>query len=206
MAHVGVGTLDAAIPAVLTATVGSVGASFFGLDASEWQAVFAGVAALGTLVAAFVAWKALSYFRSQAAELKKANAATRAQVHAAVRPAITVEPAGFRAAHEFELTIGIGPGQPIRHVTTSVKFEGRDVAAECEPSVRAEVEPVAFLGLLIRASGVTVGDRATLCLTYRDSLGSRVTITYPLIAINPAQLLLSRDLDRESKFSDDLSS
>lgn len=65
MAHVGVGTLDAAIPSVLTATVGSVGASFFGLDASEWQAVFAGVAALGTLVAAFVAWKALSYFRSQ---------------------------------------------------------------------------------------------------------------------------------------------
>jgi hypothetical protein len=154
--------------------------TWLGLDLAAWQTIIAAVAALGTVGAAVVAGLALLYFRSQATELKKANAATRAQVHAAVRPAITVQPAGFRVAHEFELTLGIGSGQPIRDVTASVSLEDRDVAAECVPSSWAEVEPVAFLGLLIRASGVAVGDRATLRLTYRDSLGSRVRITYPL--------------------------
>jgi hypothetical protein len=128
-------------------------AALFGLDANEWQAVFAGVTALGALVAAVVAWRALSYFKGQTEAMTASNTATREQMeaqekhweeeqrrerrrdHVAVRPVITLylDDGKTHPANELGAEIVFRGGQAARDVTLEVSLEERGGAAQCVP-------------------------------------------------------------------------
>jgi hypothetical protein len=200
-------------------------ASLFGLDANEWQAIFAGVAALGALAAALVAWRALKYFKSQTEEMKASNAATREQMemqerrwedeqrrerrheHAAIRPVLEISLGDGRMhpAHEsgVGLTFDCRRGAA-RHLTASVSLIDRDVAGECVPDHWAEINGLGALQFVVRISAAAVGDRGTLSLTYVDQLGAPATYTYPLRVTDADHLALARDDARATALSDDL--
>jgi hypothetical protein len=204
--------------------IGSATASFFGLDASEWQAVFAGVAALGTVGAAVVAAVALRYFKSQTEAMQAANDATRKQVdvqerrwedeqrrerqraHAAVRPFVDLRLGDGRIhpANELGVNLAFSRGRTVRDVAMSVVLEGRDVVAECVPPGWPEIAVDGQGQFNIRASAVAVGDRATLRVTYLDALGARVASTFPLRVTDAEHLGFARDLELELTTTDDL--
>lgn len=188
------------------------------------QTLFQGIAAAGALAAAFVAYKALVYFKAQADAATQTLAASRDQMsaeqkrwdderrreirrdHVAVRPEIWVgEGGGSQGPTEAWFTASFRGGKPMRAVRAAVTLQHREVAAECVPAGWPEI----FVGtnhpFCVRASGVSTGDRGALTLTYVDELGSTVEWTQPLVADTTADILrLHRDPEQASFTADDL--
>ncbi len=200
-----------------------VAGSFFGLDANEWQAIFAGVAAVGTVVAAVVAFIALRYFKSQTEAMQDANKVTREQLqadesrrrfdlwnerrreHEAVRPALVIR-FGARAlpANEVEATIQLTGGKAVRYAEVEAILENRDVAGEVEPSRWPEIVAGGYVTFRIRASGMSQGDRLAVRMTYVDALDWMIKWTQPLVVTqtNPV-LALTYDPERPPTVNDD---
>jgi hypothetical protein len=182
---------------------------------AAWQAIFAGVAAAGTVGAAGVAGWALIYFKRQASateatleELRKEALAEHQRWqderlresrrdHAAVRPTVGVAFGGGSLGPDAAgMTVTFQGGRAIRDISASVVLDDRDVRAECVPNewVETNRHDPAQIVFDIRASGVQTGDKALLTLVYHDALGSAVTILQPLVADTMAGMLrLNRD-------------
>lgn len=191
---------------------------------SDWQTIFAGIGAAGTIGAALVAWRALKYFKSQTDEMKASNTATREQMevqerrwedeqrrelrraHAVVRPEISVQLGDYAELHtanEFGAAISFAGGKAVRDVTASVALEGRDVAGECVPPGWPETGVGGRMPIRLRASGAAAAERATLVLTYLAALGARVTYMCPLRITNARPLEFARDVERIPETTDD---
>ncbi len=188
------------------------------------QTILQALSAVGAVVAALVAWRALVYFKAQATAAAQTLTATREQMaaeqdrweearrrevrrdHIAVRPTVRIaQGSGVLAPNVVPLAAAFTGGEPVRSVRVVARMIGRDVAGECVPDGWSELRPDVVSGFEVRATAVQTGDRVEIDLEYVDALGATVRLTQPFVADATGGIFrLNIDPERSSVTADDL--
>lgn len=171
------------------------------MDVGAWPTIFQGLAAFGAVVAALVAWRALTYFKSQTKAMESANSVTRTAMeaqekrweddrreerrrqHEAVRPDVRVQEGGGSLGPQAAgLTVTFTGGKAIRHMSVGAASLSGGAAVACDPDHVDRMEPGQTHVFNVASTGLTSGQRLDVHVSYRDSLGSAVTWSEQVIA------------------------
>lgn len=140
------------------------------VTAEDWQAIFEGIAALGTLLAGVVSLMALHYFKGQRDQMKRQNDRIEEESIMAAWPRLSFESAPVdpkRAPTTVTISLRADGGSPIGYLEPELQVG--DVECTCAPPMITELRPGDSKDIHVQYGRLQGPTRGTLTIVFRDA-------------------------------------